>query len=154
METTQEINLSDLKAAISLLSDHVSNAAKPSIEDQVNAEIKKKGGIRPKDFPIQTANCVTQDVSAWLSKIEPQIKTAEQSEMKNHAEWLFDLVSALIHERAQADSEISRWKSVADSMLVEWMKTTHGFKGVPMGRKMRLEAGQSMFDPKATGAAQ
>jgi len=141
METTQEINLADLKAAVNLLSNNISNSAKPIPQDPeelIEAEIKKKGGSKFTEAPT-TPNSINNEVADWLNAIEPEIRSGQSENMANHANWLFDLCMALINERAQVDADLSKVKQIADWMMMEWMRTTMGLKGEPMGRKMKVQ---------------
>lgn len=107
----------------------------PDPEILVNAELQRKGVPRFNTLPIKTPKAITKEVCAWLAQINLDIDAAEISTIRNHCAWLFELVHKLIGEREQVEQEAKQWKSIADGMLVEWMKATMGLKGEPLGRK-------------------
>lgn len=107
----------------------------PDPETLVNAELQKQGVPRFNTLPIKTPKAITEDVRLWLAKVDQDITAAEHTEIRNHAAWLFDLVHQLVAEREQVEVEANQWKSVADGMLVQWMKATMGLRGEPLGRK-------------------
>lgn len=151
METTEttEVKFKSLRIA---LDDIINGLNQKTAEQKVEAELARQGATRLKNIPLQTPNLITPEILEWISHIQNTINDEPDSTAKNHSIWLLDVVNNLIAQQAIQEDETKRWRTLADGMLIEWMKSTMGIRGEPLGRARqcdKLDGGLDALGPKA-----